>query len=216
MPAAWTTIKSALRRGHPPPIDPARARAKAERIEPSPENFRVLRLDVVANGLESCVHHFRAAASDEEGELRLDVGNVNFGGHKVSADGSVVVEAVTLAGLVARGVIEPAAVGLVWIDAQGHEPAVLAGASRLIEAGVPAVVANRQAKADVGPEDPLPWVAPSELRERVLAELRSNYTHTVELRKNSKQGRKVHAIDRIDTLVDSFRHCQDLLLVRRG
>jgi hypothetical protein len=115
---------------------------------------------------------------------------------------------VTLDGLVARGIVPPERAGLLWIDAQGHEPAVLAGASSLIDAGVPMVVAVRQVKGD--PETARPWVAPSGLRARVLASLRAGYTEAVELRKHSQLGRKVHPIDDLDVLVDSFRHCQDL------
>ena len=42
--------------------------------------------------------------------------------------------------LVAEGLIEPARLGLVWIDVQGHEAHVLAGAQRLLEQGVPTVI----------------------------------------------------------------------------
>lgn len=185
-------------------------------IEPSPENSRVLRLNVTANELEGRVQHLEVAAGEREGQISLDVSKANFGGHHVAAGATadaVSVEAVTLDGLVARGIVAPERTGLVWIDAQGHEPAVLAGASSLIDAGVPMVVAVRQVKGD--PEAARPWVAPSELRARVLASLRAGYTEAVELRKHSHLGRKVHPIDDLDVLVDSFRHCQDLLLVRR-
>ena len=186
-------------------------------IEPSPENSRVLRLNVIANDLENRVRHFEVAAGEREGRISLDVSKANFGGHHVAtgpAQDVVSVEAVTLDGLVTQGIVDPERVGLVWIDAQGHEPAVLAGASSLVDAGVPMVVAVRQVKGD--PETARPWVAPEDLRARVLASLRAGYTEAVELRKHSHLGRKVHPIDELDVLVDSFRHCQDLLLVHRA
>jgi hypothetical protein len=54
-------------------------------------------------------------------------------------DGVATVEKLTLDELVARDVIDPARVGLVWIDAQGHEGHVLAGADELLDRGVPVV-----------------------------------------------------------------------------
>jgi hypothetical protein len=50
------------------------------------------------------------------------------------------VDTVTLDGLVDDGRIDPAATGVVWVDVQGHEGRVLAGATRLREAGVPFAV----------------------------------------------------------------------------
>jgi FkbM family methyltransferase len=190
--------------------------ASAVAIEPSPANGRLLRLNIVANDLEARVRTFPAAASDRAGDIRFDVSNANWGGHRVSdGDGParVTVEAVTLDGLVEQGVVQAERVGLVWIDAQGHEPAVLAGASKLIEQGVPIVVAIRQVKGD--PDTARPWVAPPATRAAVLDALCVSYTEVVELRKHSKRGRATHPVDELDTLVDSFRHCQDLLLVRR-
>jgi FkbM family methyltransferase len=190
--------------------------ASAVAIEPSPANGRLLRLNVVANELEPRVRILPVAASDQAGETRFDVSNANWGGHRVSdGDGSatVTVEAVMLDGLVEQGVVQPERVGLVWIDAPGHEPAVLAGASSLIERGTPIVVAIRQVKGD--PDTARPWVAPPATRAAVLDALHGGYTEVVELRKHSKLGRATHPVDQLDTLVDSFRHCQDLLLVRR-
>jgi FkbM family methyltransferase len=190
--------------------------ASAVAIEPSPANGKLLRLNIVANELEERVQLLAVAASDQAGEIRLDVSKANWGGHRVSDDGgpaTVVVAAVTLDGLVERRVVDPEQVGLVWIDAQGHEPAVLAGACRLIQRRTPTVVAIRQVRGDL--DTARPWVAPPATRAAVLDALRENYTEVVELRKHSKLGRATHPVDELDTLVDSFRHCQDLLLVRR-
>jgi FkbM family methyltransferase len=190
--------------------------ASAVAIEPSPANGRVLRLNVVANELEERVRILPVAVSDQEGEIRFDASDANWGAHRVSGDGrtaTVGVEAVTLDELVDKEVVQPERVGLVWVDAQGHEAAVLAGASRVIEQATPIVVAIRPEAGD--PETARPWVAHPATRAIVLDLLRANYTEIVELRKHSKRGRAIHPIDELDTLVDSFRHCQDLLLVRR-
>ena len=153
------------------------------------------------------------AASDREGELQLDVTRTNTGGHRIDAGGTIPVEAVTLDSLVARGVLDPERVGLLWIDAQGHEGAVLDGASTLVGAGVPAVVAIRPGKGGV--DGARPWDVGPETRASVLARLGASYTDAVELRKHSRAGRRVHPIAELDRLVDSFANCQDLLFVRR-
>jgi hypothetical protein len=72
--------------------------------------------------------------------LALDADNAGdhrLAGPNVTAGATIDVEAVTLDGLAERGAIDPADTGLVWIDVQGHEGRVLAGARRLREAGVP-------------------------------------------------------------------------------
>lgn len=51
-----------------------------------------------------------------------------------------IVDCVTLDSLVERGEIPVASVGMVWIDAQGHEGYVLEGARTVIDSGVPVVV----------------------------------------------------------------------------
>ncbi len=63
--------------------------ASAVAIEPSPENGRVLRLNVVLNELEARVRTIPAAASDEEGQILLDLSSANMGGHRVAGRGPV-------------------------------------------------------------------------------------------------------------------------------
>jgi len=58
---------------------------------------------------------------------------------EVSAMTVVDVELVTLDRLVETGVIDPDGVGMVWIDAEGHEGHILEGAGALTERGVPIV-----------------------------------------------------------------------------
>ena len=117
--------------------------ARVVAVEPAPANVETIRLNVAANGLEERVRVVAVAASDREGTLTLDLSPDNSGDHRVrvqrmheDAAASVEVPALTLDSLVD----DPARVGLVWADAQGHEAHVLAGAERLIEAGVPWVI----------------------------------------------------------------------------
>jgi FkbM family methyltransferase len=167
--------------------------ASAVAIEPSPETFGTLRLNLAANDLEERVQALRVAVGDVEGIAGFDTSR-DPGRHRLAeatAGANVSVEVVTLDALVRRGVIEPARIGLLWIDAQGHEPAVLAGAAGLVGAAVPTVVTIRQ-KA--------PW--PPTLVERITAA----YTHVVELRKRQDRHRRHQPIG---ALPDIFsRRCR--------
>lgn len=127
--------------------------SRAVAIEAYSENLRTLRINVAANDVGGVVDVFGAAASDTEGEQVLILSDVSSGEHTIdpSLPGSkrfarVTVRAVTLDGMVSRGEIDPARVGLLWLDVPRTETRALAGASTLLEAGVPVVTAVRARK----------------------------------------------------------------------
>ena len=111
-------------------------------IEPDRENARLLRASAALNGLEGRVRVVEAAAGAAVGESVLVRSGRNSGAHRVAGAGEAGtrVSVTTLDALVDEGVIAPAEVGLVWIDAQGSEADVLAGASSLVERRVPLVL----------------------------------------------------------------------------
>jgi FkbM family methyltransferase len=185
-----TTIMALRRRGF----------ATAVAIEPWGENFRTLRLNLVANNLDDRVKVFQVAASDVEGDVWLEVSPLSSGCHRIgsSSEEAFRVEAVTLDGLVARGAINPERVGLLWMDTQGHEASVLQGASKLLEVSVPLVTAARnedgwdKAKHDLG---------------RLLSR---NYTHVQNLRKDGD----ARPISELPAVLDAVKANADLLLFR--
>lgn len=122
-------------------------------IEPAPSNLALLGLNVAANGLGSRVHVVGAAASDVDGTVPLELSPVNSGDHRVRVDSGrgpnefgesernvVDVRAVTLDSLSEANEFDIGEVGLAWMDVQGHEARVLAGASRLCERDIPVVL----------------------------------------------------------------------------
>ncbi len=128
--------------------------ARVHVLEPVPANVRLLRANLELNGLrEQAVVH-QVAASAEPGSLRLTLSPDNSGDNRV-APGAVdaildswephdrreviTVPAVTLDDLAATAGVDPGRVGMIWIDAQGHEPWILDGASSLLAAGVPLI-----------------------------------------------------------------------------
>ena len=121
-------------------------------LEPHPGNFKLLRHNLLENDLDGRVEALEVAASDEDGTATLEVARVNMGDHRIRIAGSsggrmaegeretIEVPMRSLDSLVADGVISLAEVGLAWVDTQGHEGQVLAGARCLVEARVPVYI----------------------------------------------------------------------------
>lgn len=126
---------------------------RALALEPHPDNFRLLRMNLIANDVDAQVVPVQVAVSDAPGELELEIATHNIGDHRIrtgaeggagaigEADRTVIrVPAVTLDTAVAQAQLDVGAIGLVWIDVQGHEPHCLEGATTLIQAGIPIVI----------------------------------------------------------------------------
>ncbi len=119
-------------------------------FEPDAENARLLRANLAINGLERLAVIHEMALSDVDATLVLERSAENSGDHRIrvpdtsgpdlfnEADRSTVeVPARRIDSLVESGELDLDPVGLVWMDAQGHEGHVLAGAQKLIAAGIP-------------------------------------------------------------------------------
>jgi FkbM family methyltransferase len=178
--------------------------ATAVALEPSPQNVWLLRLNLVANGLEERVTLLPVAASNRAEEMDLVIGGGNRGGHGVAPAGSGHphlagrVRSITLDSLVEDGTVDPATVGLLWCDAAGHDAYAVLGATRLVEARVPLIVT-------VGPK------IDGETRDAFVELIAPSYSEIVELRK----GRRSLPIDSLADLVAGYRHKGDVLLVPR-
>jgi FkbM family methyltransferase len=190
-----TTTVSAIRR---------HGFARGVALEPEPGNFRTLRLNLFANEIEG-VAAFQVAVADREGDVDLALSARSSGTHTLvpllpdgKSDGTMTVPVVTLDGLVQRGVIQPDAIGLLWIDTAGAEGLVLAGASALLKRGVPIVTAVRPALPS--------WPG---TRESLIGFL-SGYTHVADLRR----GKEGPSTD-LEALLSSLTENADLLVFRR-
>lgn len=114
--------------------------AKAVSVEPEPGNVRLLKRNVVLNGLTDRVHVVSSAASDRAGTMSMSFCHQNRGDHRMrpAGDGQFEVPVQTIDAILAEtGVGDP---GLVWADTQGHEAFVLRGGERLFSTGVPTVL----------------------------------------------------------------------------
>ena len=119
-------------------------------FEPAPDAVEMLELNVSLNDLGDRVRVMAMGLSDRDGTLELALSADNFGDHRLRASDvnatddtsgrrTVTVQVRRLDGLVHSGEVDGAAVGLVWLDVQGHEGHVLAGAHDLLASGVPVV-----------------------------------------------------------------------------
>ncbi len=117
-------------------------------IEPHPDNCELLRQNVLANGVAERVSLLEVALSDQDGSVALEVSGDNSGDHRVRVNGSgsgsgeagrstIEVRAARLDSLVESGELALGEIGLVWMDAQGHEAHILRGATRLLSSDVP-------------------------------------------------------------------------------
>jgi FkbM family methyltransferase len=122
-------------------------------FEPLPRNRELLGLNLAYNGLEERSTIIEVALSDRAGTAVFEIAPKNPSDGRVrvaeATDGSalgeedwstVEVPTATLDSFVESGEVDLDSVGLLWIDAQGHEGQIVAGAKTLMTKPVPLVI----------------------------------------------------------------------------
>ncbi len=114
-------------------------------FEASPRNARYLRENLRRNGIENCVA-IESAVGSHCGSVAFRESVFGAGSHVVSgrsaddqAPADLEVPVTTLDAFVERGSLVEASVDFIKLDVEGYEPAVLAGAARLLERDRPKV-----------------------------------------------------------------------------
>lgn len=115
---------------------------RAIAFEPDAENFRLLRINVLLNAVEDRVECHEVALGEVAGVATLAFNPDNHGDHRIVAAvppgiGSREVAVHVLDSYLPQGAGNT---WMVWLDVQGFEPEVLAGASRAMAAGWPIVM----------------------------------------------------------------------------
>ena len=124
-------------------------------FEPAPENLKLLRQNVLVNGFDRRVQVHPVALSDHEGSVVFELSSASWGDHRVRVEqpgnddrpalldetgrDTLKVPARRLDSLIDDGSVDLGALGLAWIDVQGHEGHVFAGATKLLASNVPIV-----------------------------------------------------------------------------
>jgi FkbM family methyltransferase len=167
-------------------------------FEPVAETFKLLRANVALNEADERVQTVHVGLSDRSGREHILLTPQRLGSSRLPADenpgAEVDREEVRLArldDLVAEGVIDPASIGLLWVDTEGHEVNVLRGAEQTLAQGVPVVVELN------------PRVAEAEGLDEISALLCDCYSCFVELR---HKGTTVFGADDLARLIDSTRN----------
>jgi FkbM family methyltransferase len=108
--------------------------AHVHAFEPAPRNLELLERNIAINDLSSRVTVHAAALSDHVGTVPLTIPDRYWGSSRVVATEGPQTHAtgcVTIDSLLADATIDQATLALIWIDVEGHEAAVLAGATQL-------------------------------------------------------------------------------------
>ncbi len=122
-------------------------------FEPETKNFELLVRNIALNGLAPRITALNVGLSSESTTMALELSPHNFGDHRIrtcrSSPGderygesrrrTITIAVRRLDDVLEERGVSPAAVGLTWMDVQGHEARVLAGASHVLGAGAPLV-----------------------------------------------------------------------------
>jgi FkbM family methyltransferase len=192
-----TTTFAALQAGFSPVVA----------CEPLSSNVRILRANLVLNGVEDSVVPLELALSNHSGTATIDTAGGSRKARVLQPDElprgpSQEIRLARLDDLVADGVLDPNDVGFLFIDAEGHECQILEGASRLLQADVPLVMeVNPQLLRLAGKIGSLTDL------------LGLYYTHFLDLR--TKSGRTFEPVDRLGVLIDQLKgSATDILACR--
>ena len=111
-------------------------------IEPDPRNFALLNANVAINGLADRIALFNVALGEQDDQtLTLELSPTNFGDHRASdgeRDSSR--ESIQVTSQTLDRIVPDTSNALVWMDTQGFEGHVLAGASRALASSPPLVI----------------------------------------------------------------------------
>lgn len=196
--------------------------ARAVAYEPEPRNYLLLRSNILLNDVADFVVTRQTALSDRAGNMDLVLDPANSGAHRVANRGNrswiepdatlISVPCETLDGSIEQGDLHADDVGLLWIDAQGSEGKILAGATELRRRAVPTVLEFfPEMLREVGTLEELELILQRDYE--AFADLR-----TVRPEWSAKQLRAaMRPIDRLNELADSYGSgFTDILVIARS
>jgi FkbM family methyltransferase len=140
-------------------------------IEPDPDNYAMLVENIAANGLKHRVHAEMVAVGDKVETRMLVRSQWNKGGHAFAgaqvkeAGIGLPVSVVTLPDVLERAGIKSSDVGLLWMDVNGAEGAVLRGMGDMLAMRIPVVLEH------------LPELVDAAAAREVIDLLRRHYRH---------------------------------------
>ncbi len=123
-------------------------------FEPAPMNFNLLRCNVTANNLDKRVRAFQIALSDQNGQATMEVPEHDWGDNRLrsvagleddsfyqeSNRPTITVPTARFDDFAAENDLDVDRFGWFWVDAQGHEGHILAGAKSVMSSDVPVII----------------------------------------------------------------------------
>jgi FkbM family methyltransferase len=119
-------------------------------VEPDYENYRLLRANQILNDVYERCYNVSLAASSDNGKALLEISPVNFGDHRIkTTENNIdnihnelerkvrVVSTQKLDEIIEHSGHSYASVAVAWVDTQGHEGHVFAGAKNFLKTGKP-------------------------------------------------------------------------------
>lgn len=116
-------------------------------FEPDAENFRLLQINALLNGVEDGITLHLAAVGQQAGSVSVLRSQTNFGDHRVRQSLGSSVDSVPMVTLDTFADSIDLDNTILWMDVQGFEGFVIAGAARFCVQGVPLVL--EYCKADL-------------------------------------------------------------------
>lgn len=178
-------------------------------FEPDLENYKMHRLNVILNDMESVATIVNCGLGDKFDEMTLYRGLSNPGGNSILKPGagklSEIIKIVPLDAYLAENNIDAQSVKYIWIDVEGFESRVLLGAKNLL----------RENPAPIFMECNLKSWDESGLFEDMMALLAENYSHFIHFWK----GETLYPLDALRTLErpnNALGQCGDIFLIRKG
>lgn len=181
-------------------------------MEPAEANLDLIHLNLAVNDLAQSVAVIPAACDETSGTATMWITSGNLGDHRIarnndqpsSHESSISVTTMSLDDAMRAADLDPADVSLVWVDTQGHEPAVMASATGAIEAGAPFSIEF--------------W--PGEYQrtgrlDSLLEILRNYFAEFIDLRDPSRQIRSIGELPELAARLQVGDNQTDILLFNR-
>lgn len=144
--------------------------SKVLAVEPEPNNFNLLEMNINLNRLDNATHLIRAAISDTAGRMPLYLNDgYTDGGHSLIArerlTKTVEINTLPISDILGKAGIKPEEISFCWIDTEGYD-----------------YECTRQIFAHIGPHVPIFTEISADFKGRqgaddYLAFLNTNYTH---------------------------------------
>jgi FkbM family methyltransferase len=116
---------------------------RAVAIEPEPQNFACLKRNIAQNNLAERFTCINMAASEGPGKVNFLISPTSYGDHAISRSGigssTINIDADSLSGLMSRANVTVDDLAVIWVDIQGHEGYMFAGARDILRRGPPVV-----------------------------------------------------------------------------